>query len=260
MIRIGCGLLLFVLVACAQQPTQPQFTPKPPVKPELGDAQTRADIHTQLGAAYYEIGNFAVALDELNEALRADPEHSQAYNVRGLVYMQLREDDQAAQSFQRALSLNPQDSDANNNYGWFLCRQKRHEEGIKHFMTALKNPLYATPDKSYVNAGMCARDRGDDKSAAEFFGRALRSQPGQPQALYQLAEMAYRDNQLPEAKGYFQRLTRTGTKFNAEALWLGLRIERRLGDKDAEASYGLQLRRKFPESRETQALLNGQFE
>lgn len=260
MTRIGCALVLFMLVACAQQPTQPQYTPKPRAKPELEDAHTRAEIHTQLGAAYFEIGNLAVALVELNEALQADPDYSKAYNVRGLVYMQLGEADQAEQSFQRALNLSPEDSDANNNYGWFLCRQKRHEEGIRHIMTALKNPLYSTPDKSYVNAGMCARDRGDNKSAAEFFERALLSQPRQLQALYQLADMAYRANQLPAAKGYLQRLTQTGATFNAEALWLALRIERRLGDKDAEASYGLRLRRNFPDSRETQALLNGQFE
>jgi type IV pilus assembly protein PilF len=249
-----------MLVACAQQPTQPQYTPKPRAKPELEDAHTRAEIHTQLGAAYFEIGNLAVALVELNEALQADPDYGKAYNVRGLVYMQLGEADQAEQSFQRALNLSPEDSDANNNYGWFLCRQNRHEEGIRHIMTALKNPLYSTPDKSYVNAGMCARDRGDNKSAAEFFERALLSQPRQLQALYQLADMAYRANQLPAAKGYLQRLTQTGATFNAEALWLALRIERRLGDKDAEASYGLRLRRNFPDSRETQALLNGQFE
>ena len=260
MLRISCVLALFLLVGCAKQPTQPAFTPKPPAKPELGDAHTRADVHTQLGVAYYEIGNFAVALDELNEALQADPDYAKAYNVRGLVYMQLGEADQAEQSFQRALSLTPQDSDANNNYGWFLCRQKRYEEGIGYIMNALKNPLYSTPDKSYVNAGMCARDRGDQKKAAEFFNLALRSQPRQIQALYQLADMAYLDNQVPAAKSYLQRLARTGVKFNAEALWLALRIERRLGDKDAEASYGLQLRRNFPQSREAQALLNGQFE
>jgi type IV pilus assembly protein PilF len=56
------------------------------------------------------------------------------------------------------------------------------------------------------------------------------------------------------------RLGKTGAAFNAEALWLALRIERALGDKDAEASYGMQLRRNFPNSREAQALLNRQFE
>ena len=104
------------------------------------------------------------------------------------------------------------------------------------------------------------RGLGDDKAAAEYFERALQVQPQQPQALYQLADLAFRRNALPEARMYLTRLSRSGTTFNAEALWLALRVERALGDRDAEASYSMQLRRNFPNSRETQALLNRQFE
>ena len=258
---LACALTVLALVGCAtQEPGPAPLTQKPPPTPEQADAKTRAEIHAQLGAAYYDIGNYAVALDEANESLRADPEYGPAHNVLGLVYMGLGEEARAEQSFRRAISLNAQDSDAHNNYGWYLCQRKRHEEGIKHFMAALKNPLYGFPEKSYINAGLCSRGRGDDKSATEYFERALQVQPQQPQALLQLADIAFRRNSLPDAKTYLTRLSRTGTTFNAEALWLALRIERALGDKDAEASYGMQLRRNFPNSRETQALLNRQFE
>jgi type IV pilus assembly protein PilF len=258
--KLACALVCWAIVGCAQEPVQPPLTQKQPTSPEHVDARSRADVHAQLGAAYYEIGSYAVALDELNEALRADADYGPAYNILGLVYMGLGEDARAEQSFRRALSINAQDSDAHNNYGWFLCQRKRNEEGIKHFMAALKNPLYASPEKSYINAGICARGRGDDKVAAEYFERALQAQPQQPQALYQLADLAFRRNALPEARMFLTRLSRTGTAFNAEALWLAVRVERALGDKDAEASYGMQLRRNYPNSRETQALLNRQFE
>ena len=258
---LSCALAWCLAMAgCAQDPVQPPLTQKPPSSPEQADARSRADIHAQLGAAYYEIGNYVVALDELNEALRADPDYGPAHNILALVYMGLGEDARAEQSFRRALSVNAQDSDAHNNYGWFLCQRKRHDEGIKHFMSALKNPLYASPEKSFINAGLCMRGRGDDKSAAEYFERALQVQPQNPQALFQLADLAFRRNAVPDAKTFLTRLSRTGTTFNAEALWLALRVERALGDRDAEASYGMQLRRNFPNSRETQALLDRQFE
>ena len=260
MTRLACILACATIIGCAQEPVAPPPNPNPPSQPEKADARSRAEIHAQLGAAYYEIGNFAVALDELNESLRADSNYGPAHNVLGLVYMGLGEEAQAEQSFQRAISINAQDSDAHNNYGWFLCQRKRYEEGIKHIMAALKNPLYAAPEKSFVNAGLCARSRGDDKAATEYFERALQLQPQQPQALLQLADLAFRRNALPDAKTYLTRLSRTGATFNAEALWLALRVERGLGDRDAEASYGLQLRRNFPNSREAQALLNRQFE
>lgn len=257
--KLVCLAATALLAACAQPPLAPTHMPQQP-SPQNADARTRADIHTRLGAGYYELRNFSVALEELNEALKAEPGYGPAHNMLGLVYMELRENALAEQSFERALGANGMDSDAHNNYGWFLCQQKRHEEGIKHFMAAIKNPLYDTPEKSYVNAGVCARQRGDDATALQYFERAVSIQPAQSQALYQLADMAFRRGQVPDAKTYLARLGKTGSAFGAEALWLGLRIERRLGDREAEANYGLQLRKNFPDSRETQALLNRQYE
>lgn len=249
-----------LLAACAQQPVAPPLTPPAPTTPEQADARTRSDLHTQLGAGYYELGNYAVALTELNEAVRADPNYGPAYNVLGLVYMQLHEDAAAEQNFQQALRVNPLDSDAHNNYGWFLCQRKRHDEGIQHFMNALKNPLYRNPEKSWVNAGMCARMAGNDAEAVRYLRQALQVQPQQPQALFQLADIAFRRADNAAAKEYLARLSRTGSQFSAEALWLAVNVERRLGDREAEASYGLQLRRNYPNSPETQALLNRQYE
>ena len=46
-------------------------------------------------------------------------------------------------------------------------------------------------------------------------------------------------------------------KPNAQALWLGVQIERALGDTASAASYAQQLRKNFPDSKEAQALSRG---
>ena len=46
----------------------------------------RARVHTELAAGYFELGNMAVALEEVKEALRADANYGPAYNVAGLIY------------------------------------------------------------------------------------------------------------------------------------------------------------------------------
>lgn len=223
------------------------------------DAQTRARIHTELAAGYLELGNYGVALQEAAEALKSDPDYAPALNALGLVYMELRDDKAAEASFQRALRVSPLDSDTNNNYGWFLCQRKREQESVKYFLAALRNPLYTTPDKSWVNAGICARQAGDLTNAEDYFQKALRLRPAQPQALFQMADMAYKRNNYPEAKTYLMRLQRDD-RLSAEMLWLALRVERGLGDRNAEASLGFQLRKNFPESREARALIAGQYE
>jgi len=221
--------------------------------------RVRARLHTELAAGYFELGNIGVALEEVKEALRADPNYSPAHNVAGLVYSQLKEDALAEQSYQRALSLSPGDYDANNNYGEFLCQRKREEESIRYFLAAVRNPLYPNPDRSYVNAGVCSRRRGDMAGAENYFLMALKVRPNQAQALYQMSEITYARRDYGAAKNYLNRLTNVAPA-TAEVLWLGVRVERRLGDGNSEASYALQLRNKFPNSREAQALRAGQFE
>jgi len=51
-----------------------------------------------------------------------------------------------------------------------------------------------------------------------------------------------------------------GAPPSAEALWLAVRIERKLGNRTAENSYAAQLRLRFPKSTEYQALQRGEFD
>ncbi|MGN2392427.1 type IV pilus biogenesis/stability protein PilW [Pelomicrobium sp. G1] len=248
---IPVALAAFILAACALPP---------PVQHAPEQAQTqsryRAEIHTQLGAGYYSRGQLGVALEELNAAFAADPNYGPAYNVLGLVYAALGEPKLAEQNFLRALALNPNDSEARNNYGLFLCQRNRGEEGIGHLLQALRNPLYRTPELAYVNAGDCAQRMGDRKRAQEFFEKALQVQPSQPQALRAMAEIAYGNGRFDDAHAYLTRYLQIAQP-DAESLALGVRIERRRGDRQAEASYAAQLRNRFPQSKEARALESG---
>jgi type IV pilus assembly protein PilF len=252
-------LTVLAAVGCASAPDAPEFKSTQDTSGQENDSRSRARIHTELASGYFELGNMGVALEEVNEAMRAEPGYGPAYNVAALVYAELKEDRRAQEAFQQALRINPLDSDANNNYGRFLCDRKREEEAIKYFLAALRNPLYQTPDRSYVNAGLCSRRRGDIASAEDYFQKALKVSPNQPQAVYQLADIAYARGGYAQAKAHLTRLQRLAPA-NAESLWLALRVERKLGDRAAAASYSKQLTNKFPNSKEAQALLAGRDE
>lgn len=218
-------------------------------------SQAKAKVHTELAAQYYERAQLGVALEELGKALKAEPNYAPAYNVRGLINMVLREDRQAEEDFQRSLQLDSSDSDTRNNYGWFLCQRGKVQDSIKQFMAALKNPLYATPEKSYLNAGVCSRKAGNLKDSEDFLQKALVLRPNMPEALVVLAELNFDRGDYAGAKSYFIRFAQNvDVPMSAENLWLGVRIERKMSDKNAEESYALQLRKRFPESREAQLL------
>ena len=229
------------------------------VKP--ADPKYRAKIHTELAAAYYEAGSMAVALDETRIALEADPENVQALSMRGLVHARLKENAKAEDDFQRALKIAPKNPDVNNNYGWFLCEIGQPRQSIQYFLNALKDPLYETPEVAYANAGNCAMKAGDLDGALGYLLEALRlSKNAAPATRHKLAELLYLRGNLDEAKVYLGEAIKAMEPPSAEALWLAVRLERKLGNKAGEGNYASQLRGRYPTSKEYQAFLKGNFE
>ena len=221
-------------------------------------ARNSAKIHTELAASYFERGQYAIALQEIGVALQSDDDYAPAYNVRGLVRMTLREDAQAEADFRRSLKLEPGNAATHNNFGWFLCQRGRAKESIAEFLEALKDPLYNTPDLAYANAGICAQRAGDLVAAESYLERALILRPGMPEALAGLAEVHYSKGDVATARMHWRHFLQAGTEPDAAQLWLGVRIERKMGDRNAAASYALQLRKRFPDSREAQLLQAGE--
>ena len=226
---------------------------------DVSDPRNRAKVHTELAGLYFGRGNMAVALEELRIATSADPNYALAYSMFGLVYMELRENALAQSNFERALRLSPNDPDINHNYASFLCQTGREEESIKYFLQAVRNPLYPTPARSYASAGVCSQRKGNTKDAEAFFQRALQLDGDEPTALLQLGQVRYRQGNLDEARKLVSRFNKLVDP-TAESLWLALRIERRLGERVAEQSYGTQLRRRFSGSREYQLLQRGEYD
>jgi type IV pilus assembly protein PilF len=73
-----------------------------------------------------------------------------------------------------------------------------------------------------------------------------------------LAEWNYDNGDYAGAKSYFMRFSQVAPDLTAEQLWLAVRIERKMRDRNSEASYALQLRKRYPDSRETQLLSQGE--
>ena len=226
---------------------------------DVGDPRNRAKVHTELAALYYSRGNMAVALEELRTATAADPNYALTYSMYGLVYMELREPQLAQSNFERGLRLAPTDPDINHNYGWFLCQSGRENESIKYFMQAVRNPLYAAPWRSYSAAGICAMRKNNLKEAEEYFQRALQLDPNDSASLLQLGQIRYRQGSLEDARKLVGRYNKI-VEPTPESLWLALRVERKLGERVAEASYANQLRRRFSASREYQHLQRGEYD
>ena len=234
-------------------PPAPAVQQPPPIKQEEATPRYKAELRTELAAGYFERGQYDVALEELGEAVKFDPTYPKLYSIYGLVYAELGDDAKAEANFRRALDLAPSDSEIRGNWGWYLCTHGKARESIAEFEAALRNPLYKTPEIALINAGKCSAQIGDSAAADQYFRRALVMKPGNPVAAYNLALLSYRENKLEQSRA-LMRFVMTQNPPPPEALYLGMCVERKLGDKQAETSYVTQIRNRYPNSAEARAI------
>lgn len=222
------------------------------------DERRRARLRVELASGYFEQGQTKIALDEIKQALATDPSFVDAYNLRGLVYMRLNDIPLAEDSFRRGLNLNPHDANVAHNYGWLLCQQARYPEAMKFFAQAVANPIYTGKAKTLMTQGVCQISAGQPSEAEQSLRHSYELDAGNPVTGYNLASLLYRRGDLTRAQFYIRRINNSELA-NAQTLWLGIKTERRLGNRDAVLQLAEQLKKRFAHSPEAAAYERGSF-
>lgn len=237
----GVGLLAVALVVTACATTEPARSKDAPEK--------RARLNTQLAFEYAKDGKYRIAVEKLEKALEADRRYVDAHIAGGVIYSRLGEWDTAEDHYRRAVSLDDENITALNNYGLFLCSRGRHEEGLEKFERALDLPLNTNPVVTLNNAGQCAYEDARLELAEKYLREALQIDPRLSRALLTMGKLSFEYDRDLSARGYLQRF-HSVAKETAESLWLGVRVELALGDRDAARGYARRLRGSFPDSLE----------
>jgi type IV pilus assembly protein PilF len=218
----------------------------------------RARLRLELASGYLENNQANVALDEIKQALIADPTFAEGFNLRGLVYMRLNDLVLAEDSFKRALAINPRDPDVAHNYAWLLCQKARYPEGFRLFSQALGNPSYRGAAKTLMAQGVCQIEAGLKQEAEASLMQSYQLDAGNPLTGYNLANLLYLRGDFVKSQFYIRRLNNSDLA-NAETLWLGVKVERRLNNMEGSQQLATQLRRRYGQSREAAALEKGAF-
>lgn len=243
----GIAVLAWGLVGCSSS------APKPSTE-NLAQA---AIYNTQLAVDAFQKGNLGEAKSKIERALEQDSRNAEVHSAAGLIYDRLGEDRRADTAFSRALSLAPDNPVIQNNFAVYLCRKGDVERGQKMFLQAAANPLYRTPEAAYVNAGTCARRGGDLAQAEQNFRAALRINARNTDALMQMADLELEAGNMLPARAFLERYLAVSPA-TAASLWLGVRLERATGNKEAANTYAERLKSQFPTSVETRRLLDSE--
>lgn len=253
--RIGLIVLLSSLAGCVTTTTETgsSLASRMPHSTASQDALDAARIHTELGQRYLAGGDLESALDKLSLALQFDPDYAPAHTVIAVVYERINKLPLAESHYRKAVELEPNKGDPNNNLGQFLCKTGKPAEAVGYFAKAVADPFYKTPDVAWTNDGVCKLKTQNRAGAEASFRKAVELNPQNGEALLQLASTMFAEGDTFHARAFIQRFDALGHP-TAESLGLGRAIESRLGNTDAALNYTRRLRSQFPDSEQAHAL------
>ena len=257
------GFSLGLLVACANAPRQDSAavsqSKDQATDSDESEVRKRARLRLELALGYFDQGQTRVALDEVKQSLQQDPSYTEAYNLRGLIYMRLNDFRLAEESFRQSLALSSRDGNTLHNYGWLLCQQGKYAEANNQFNQALAASNYPNAAKTTMTQGICQIQAGRLAEAEASLLRSYGLDPGNPITGYNLAVLLYKRGEVARSQFYIRRVN-NGDYANAESLWQGIKVERKLGNTDAMRQLADQLNKRFAQSRELQLYEKGLFD
>lgn len=138
-------LLVFGLSACVSQT-------------DVGNInqQQAAKARVELALGYLAENNQAQAKINLDKALEHAPQYYLVHSAFAYYYQKQGDVSSAEQSYKNAIKADPKQGDIYNNYGAFLCTEKRFTEAYAEFDLALKAENYYRQADTYENKALCA--------------------------------------------------------------------------------------------------------
>ena len=96
---------------------------------------------SDLGNAYLRQGQITQAAETLKRAINANPDRAESHNLLGVVYLKQGGEDKksAERELREALRCNPNFSEANDNLGGLMVEKQRYKEAANYFQIAVSN-------------------------------------------------------------------------------------------------------------------------
>ncbi len=141
-----------------------------------------------LGMAATKLGDWPTAIDMFNKEVAKVPDNELAWAGLGQAYLSIDSLDMAKTAAEKALDINPDDTQANNLLGLYWIKKDNIEKAESQFAQATKrDPSNAA---AWYYLALIANDRGESQTALNHLQKSIRAAPTFKQA-YQLAADIY---------------------------------------------------------------------
>lgn len=158
-------LLSLLVTACATHDPAPS-----------NDNSKAAEANIKLSLAYLtELHDAKSAKEKLLIAQKQAPDDPLVWDATGYFYEMTGNLTAAENAYLQAIQLAPTQGAMQNNYGTFLCRQKKYTLAIKRFLLATADPNYLSVADAYENAAQCALKIPNPNLANQYFQLAKKN-------------------------------------------------------------------------------------
>ena len=193
-LSVGKGATATMFIAIAALSAAACVGPKG-MSPEESKAREKVDIAGRM----LQVGSFREAERVLNDALELDPRIPEAHYFMGVTRFYLGDYAAAEKSLRESLRLRPEDGDAHNTLGLVYVQMGDRDRALEEYRLALKDPVFATPEKALLNIGLCLDGMGQTEEAIRELRRSVETNPRYYPAHYELAKILDRQEQTREA-------------------------------------------------------------
>jgi type IV pilus biogenesis/stability protein PilW len=136
-----------------------------------------AQRYFRLSQVQFEQGKTMQAIESVDKALKLDPENSEAHYFLGFIRYQQSEYKPAEKEFRKAIKLNPYYTDAHNHLGLVYREMKDYDKALSEFRVALNDKSYKSQEKVHFNIGHLYLARNMYPEAIASFQKAVEINP-----------------------------------------------------------------------------------
>lgn len=214
------------------------------------------EAHYLLGVSYLREGNSTMALKEFLQAAEAKPQRADIHSALGQAYHFKAAYPEAEEHYLRALKLDPDNPQTQNNLAALYLDMERWDDAIRYFRKASDTLTFTSPEVALTGIGYAHLHKGEYLQAVTACKEALSHNSRYPQAYLRLGESYYALDKSDLAIGAFLKGLGLAPDFTEAHYKLALAYAKAGETEKAKASF-LEVIRLAPDSE--QALLASDY-
>lgn len=162
-----------------------------------------AEVHHNLGNAYYGIGQKLLSLSSYKKAIELNSnDYKSLYNL-GVILDELDVKEEAIMAFSHTLDIKPDFYEASNNLAILLCSIERYDEAVDYYLKALQfNPSNI---ELYFNLAITLEYQKKFDQAEELYHKIIKMSPKLSDAYYNIGLIRVQKEDFKGAEQYFRK-------------------------------------------------------